>query len=218
MQRRATYLVDGVHHMSYSERLKKLNLPLLVYRKAWGDMTEVFNYFHFYDNCTLLENFKPRNHPSRKHNYQMLWKAPKDGMRELQAIFFSASEWSKPGMTSQKKSYMPSLIIKIWRGIDLLFQNRHKELDEFWLEHLEVSKIYTLMGCFWPKHITCELKIYRGVIFHETLESDAKVEEILTSGLGNDIRSLPNFHQSTWKSQNWDFDGILLSKAENVWA
>ena len=109
-------------------------------------------------------------------------------------------------------------IIKIWRRIDLLFKNRHKELDEFWLEHLEVSKIYTLMGCFWPKYKTCELKIYRGVIFHETLESDAKVEEILTSGLANDIRNLPNFHQSTWKSQNWDFDGILLSKAENVWA
>ena len=27
-----------------------------------------------------------------------------------------------------------------------------------------------------------------------------------------------NFYQSTRKSQNWDFDVILLSKVENEWA
>ena len=49
-----------------------------------------------------------------------------------------------------------------------------------------------------------------------TLESDAKFEEKLTCGLENDMRNLANFYQSTQKSQNWDFDGILLSKVENV--
>ena len=34
----------------------------------------------------------------------------------------------------------------------------------------------------------------------------------------NDMRNLANFHQSTEECQNWDFDGILLSKVENVWA
>ena len=47
-----------------------------------------------------------------------------------------------------------------------------------------------------------------------TLESDAKFEEKLTwtCGLENNMRNLGNFHQSTWKSQNWNFDGVLLSK------
>ena len=49
-----------------------------------------------------------------------------------------------------------------------------------------------------------------------TVKSDAKFEEKLTFGLGNDMRNLANFHQSTRKSQNWDFDGILLSKVEKV--
>ena len=31
-----------------------------------------------------------------------------------------------------------------------------------------------------------------------------------------DMRNLANFHQSTRKCQNWDFDGILLSKVENL--
>ena len=46
------------------------------------------------------------------------------------------------------------------------------------------------------------------------LESDAKFEEKLTLGLENKIKNLANFHQSTCKSQNRDFDGILLSKVE----
>ena len=37
---------------------------------------------------------------------------------------------------------------KIWRGTDLWFQNWQKEFDEFWLENLKASKIYTFMGCF----------------------------------------------------------------------
>ena len=35
----------------------------------------------------LPENFRPRNRPSRKHNYQLVWKAPKDDVRGLQANF-----------------------------------------------------------------------------------------------------------------------------------
>ena len=49
-----------------------------------------------------------------------------------------------------------------------------------------------------------------------TLESDVRFEEKLTYGLENDMRNLVNFHQSTRESQNWDFDGFLLSKVENV--
>ena len=47
-----------------------------------------------------------------------------------------------------------------------------------------------------------ELQKYRGIIFHDTIESDAKFEEILAFDLENDMRSLAKFHQSTQKSQN----------------
>ena len=50
-----------------------------------------------------------------------------------------------------------------------------------------------------------------------TLKSHAKFEEKLTCGLENDM-NLANFHQNTWKYQNWYFHGILLSKVENAWA
>ena len=47
-----------------------------------------------------------------------------------------------------------------------------------------------------------------------TLKSDIKFEEKLTCGFKNGMRNLTNFHQNTWKCQNWDSDGILLSKLE----
>ena len=59
---------------------------------------------------------------------------------------------------------------KIWRGIELLFQNWHKEFDKISLEHSKVSKIFILMSSFWAKYILFELKKYRGIIFHETEE------------------------------------------------
>ena len=51
-----------------------------------------------------------------------------------------------------------------------------------------------------------------------TLKCDGKFEEKLICGLENDIRNLANFYQSTRKSQNWNFDGILLSKVRTVCA
>ena len=57
---------------------------------------------------------------------------------------------------------------KIWRGINLSFQNWHEEFDEFWPEYLKVPSIFILMCSFWAKYIFLELKNYRGVIFYET--------------------------------------------------
>ena len=156
-----------------------------------------------------------------------------------------------------------------------LVQNWHQEFNKFWPKHSEVSKICTLMGCFWPKYIMLQLRKHREVMFDGTqdwlkkiegkliccfkndknlvnfdpstqkspkfalwyvlsgnvwpkkvlvelsfmtLESDAKFEGKLTFACKNDMSNLRNFHQSTWKSQNWDFDGILLPKVENAWA
>ena len=48
------------------------------------------------------------------------------------------------------------------------------------------------------------------------LKTDAKIEEKLTCDLKNNLRNLATFHQSTQKCENWDFDGVLLSKVENI--
>ena len=49
-----------------------------------------------------------------------------------------------------------------------------------------------------------------------TLKGDAIFKEKLTGVLKNDIRSLVNFHGNKHKSENLDFDGLVLSKAYKV--
>ena len=79
VQIRATKLIDGFGKLSYSERLEKLNLPTLAYRRLRGDMIETYKHFHSYDPTILPSSFAPRNRPSRSHEYQIQPIVPKDG-------------------------------------------------------------------------------------------------------------------------------------------
>ena len=49
-----------------------------------------------------------------------------------------------------------------------------------------------------------------------TLESDAKFEETLAFGFKNDMINVLNFNASNGKSENLDFDVLLLSMAYKV--
>ena len=85
---------------------------------------------------------------------------------------------------------------KFEKKTDLLFQ-KWQEFGEFWSNHSKVSKIWTLIGPFYSKHITFDLKKYRGIIFHDTEESKEK----LACDLENDTTNFANFYQSIRKSQ-----------------
>ena len=39
----------SIKDLDYPDRLRKLKLPILMYRRARGDMVEIFKYFHTYD-------------------------------------------------------------------------------------------------------------------------------------------------------------------------
>ncbi len=58
VQHRATRLVPGLSDLPYEERLKKLNLPSLSYRRMRGDMVEVYKYCHGLYNVDK-KPFKP---------------------------------------------------------------------------------------------------------------------------------------------------------------
>ena len=68
---------------------------------------------------------------------------------------------------------------KIWRGTDLSFQGWHEEFDEFFPEHLKVSKIFILMDSFWANYklyIAWTKKSTEELSFIK-LERDAKFAE-----------------------------------------
>ena len=88
VQDRATKLVDGMKNINYADRLKKLDLPTLQYRRERGDMIEVWKHFHTYDKATLSSNFRPIPRESRRHNFQLVRIIPKDGIRGKQRNSF----------------------------------------------------------------------------------------------------------------------------------
>ena len=50
VQKRETRMLPGLDDLTYEERLRKLKLPTLVYRRLRGDMIEMFKILHgFYD-------------------------------------------------------------------------------------------------------------------------------------------------------------------------
>ena len=51
-----------------------------------------------------------------------------------------------------------------------------------------------------------------------TLKSDAKFEEKVTLGSKNDMWNFVNFNANSSKSENLDFDVLLLLKVYYVWA
>ena len=52
VQKRATKLVDDFKDLEYTERLRTVNLPTLIYRRARCDMIEMYKHFHAYDKNT----------------------------------------------------------------------------------------------------------------------------------------------------------------------
>ena len=90
VQIRATKLVDGLKDLSYEERLRKLNLPTLEFRRERGDMIEVYNHIHRYDRNVISSNFRQQTRPSRKHKFQLVENRPVDGVRgnQFNAFYF----------------------------------------------------------------------------------------------------------------------------------
>ena len=80
--------MDGFNAVEYTDRLKTLNLPTLAYRRARGDMIEVYKHFHTYDKGVLSNSFKPRDRLSRRHAFQLIPNYSKDGIRGVQRNSF----------------------------------------------------------------------------------------------------------------------------------
>lgn len=98
VQIRATKLVDGLNNIEYQDRLKRLNLPTLAFRRLRGDMIELYKHFTKYDRSTISSTFQPKTRPSRAHKLQIQEREAKDGTRGVQRKSFyyrNINIWNK---------------------------------------------------------------------------------------------------------------------------
>jgi hypothetical protein len=118
VQMRATKLIHGLKHLSYNERLKRLKLPTLKFRRARGDMIEVYKIITGKYDVETTVSFKPNSDTSTRGNRYKLYQG--QVKYDLRKYFFS------------------NRIIRIWNslpdvvvnaGTTNTFKNR---LDKFW--------------------------------------------------------------------------------------
>ena len=106
---------------------------------------------------------------------------------------------------------------KFVKELTCLFKIDMRNLTNFDLSTRKSQKICTLMGCFWPKYVMFELKKYRKVMFNGTkywFEIWRKTDLCFQKW----HEEFSKFSPDVWKSKNWDFYWVVLSKIENVWA
>ena len=84
VQHRATRMVPGLAKQQYEDRLKRMNLPSLVYRRARGDLIEVFKYMHGIYNCDssqILPGHRTRGPTTRGHSWKLEKRDSKGHLR-----------------------------------------------------------------------------------------------------------------------------------------
>ena len=124
VQRRASRLVPELRHLPYEERLKKLRLPSLQYRRRRGDMVLMYNMMN--GCCGLDKNdfFEPA--PSTRTRGHRLKVA------------------KKPATTRVRRNHFAARVVSDWNGLPEevacapstnTFKNR---LDKHWTKHLYI--------------------------------------------------------------------------------
>lgn len=75
VQRRASKLVPGLKHLEYAERLKKLGIPTLAYRRARGDLIEAFKILRgVYDEDCCSGDLQLSDNDAMRGNSMKLYK------------------------------------------------------------------------------------------------------------------------------------------------
>ena len=72
VQRRATKCIPGLSHIPYPERLRRIGIPTLLYRRYRGDMIETFKIMTGKYDKTVTADFLPtvpNSKAKRKHKY-----------------------------------------------------------------------------------------------------------------------------------------------------
>jgi len=120
VQKRATKLVIELKHLPYTQRLKRLNLHTLKYRRLRGDMIELFKIIHNkYDiRVTPALEFNNRG-PTRGNKYKLLNKNFHYDVRKYSFTARVVNIWNS----------LPDYVV----DVDSV-SNFKSRLDKFWLD------------------------------------------------------------------------------------
>ena len=126
VQRRITKLIPTLKDLPYSDRLKRLRLPTLAYRRLRGDMIETYKIFNTYDTAATL-NLQRNSSTTRGHQYKLCLGR---SQRDIGKFRFSnriVSPWNSlpPDVVEASNvKIFESRLDKLWRKEDIIYDYR----------------------------------------------------------------------------------------------
>lgn len=128
VQRRATRLVKHYRNLPYEERLRRLELPSLEFRRLFSDMVQIYKHLHVYDVKTTPNKLVRRTRPNRNHNDELKPNFASDGFRGAQTKSFYYR--SIPTWNALPRSVVEATSIKSFK------ENLNKEWKNHKLRYL----------------------------------------------------------------------------------
>ena len=128
VQRRATKTVPGLSDLSYPERLRKLNLPTLAYRRVRGDMIQAYRLMNDIDGYdkSLPSLLQMSNTGLRGHSKKLYKQRANKNIRKFYFTNRSTSLWnSLPEHVINSKDLInfEKNLDKHWKNQDLVYDN-----------------------------------------------------------------------------------------------
>ena len=138
VQRRATKQLPGFGNLSYPERLRKLKLPTLAYRRVRGDMIELFKalrgtYNPEAVNFIPLWNDRANRHSNRTNSLKIFPLHANNSVRKNSFIIRSAPIWNSLPETVVNAPTINTFKNRLdnhWTNRDLLYDNHRASIRD----------------------------------------------------------------------------------------
>ena len=127
VQRRATKTIPGYRELTYEERLKKLKLPTLAYRRTRGDMIQVYKILNSLYDDSIPNMLKLNNNRLRGHKHKLFIERPNRDIRKYTFSMRVGKIWnSLPPQVVEAETLIAfeRELDKHWRDQELYFNFR----------------------------------------------------------------------------------------------
>ena len=132
VQRRATKFIPGFRDISYKDRLKKLDMPTLAFRRLRGSMIEVYKMLNIYDK-DVAGNLQTTDTITRGHNLKLNVKTAKKVHPKHHAFHNRiANPWNslpKEVVNSPSLNTFKNRLDQHWASLPLKFDHEARDFN-----------------------------------------------------------------------------------------
>ena len=132
VHRRATKQIPGLRNLSYSDRLRRLKLPTLSYRRLRGDMIELFKItsgIYDQETCSFIKLWKDVAPWTglRGHNKKIFPQQARTSLRKNSFSLRNINTWNnlpEDVVNAKKIKTFKNRLDRLWKNQDILYDHR----------------------------------------------------------------------------------------------